>query len=486
LRVTGLVALVAVVSMPFWPAAHEQWTAWTLSRRLRDPVESVRREAAERLVQLGAPATSWVIAAMGDRSPVVRRLACSILPRTVPEKAGPAVAALAAASRDSDASVRAVAVEQLGTFVTGGPLRTEAASRDAALRAICAALDDKAPRVREAAGRTLWDLGSLAKSAVGDLDRALDGPDRSVRIYAAMTLLKFDRTAAQARVAATLTPLLEDQSAPFNHWRAVHTLKNAIGEEALAAKLVALLKHQDPATRRGALNDLTNHCPTATAAAAGMKDALAHPDGSMRCEAALFLVSQRAELAAEALDVLAADIVSPAEGTYVPSYVIHKLKKVSSRSLPRLARSLKDALPKTSDPKKRTSIILALGEIGSDASSAVSALLEAANSNDRLLAVRAVESLAKIDRNSAATKLTALVDWLNPGREEAVRLGALAALRDLGSAAATAVPVLLKTVDEEDLAISAAAIEALTKIDPSAAAAIKRGIETGALRSRDD
>ncbi len=62
----------------------------------------------------------------------------------------------------------------------------------------------------------------------------------------------------------------------------------------------------------------------------------------------------------------------------------------------------------------------------------------------------------------------------------------MAALRDLGPAAATAVSALLKTVDEEDLAISAAAIEALTKIDPPAAAAIKRGIETGALRSHDD
>ena len=104
-RTTLIVALIAVVTMPFWPTAHQQWTAWMLSRRLRDPVESVRREAAERLVRLGPPATSWVIGAMRDPSPVVRRLACSALARTLPEKADQAVAALATATHDSDPSV---------------------------------------------------------------------------------------------------------------------------------------------------------------------------------------------------------------------------------------------------------------------------------------------------------------------------------------------------------------------------------------------
>jgi len=485
-RVTALVGLAAIISMPFWPTAHEQWTAWTLSRRLRDPVEPVRRDAAEQLVQLGPRATSWVIGAMRDLSAAVRRLACSILPRTVPEEAGRAVAALVTASRDSDASVRAAAVEQLGAFVSGGPLRTSAASREAALRAIRAALEDKAPPVRDASAWALWNLGPLAKSAVGDLDRALDGPDRSLRVLAAMTLLKIEGTDARPRIAASMTALMEDHSDPFNHWRALHTLKDAIGEEALATKLVPLLRHQDPTVRHGAMADLTIHCPTATTATAGVRDALASTDRMIRGDAALFLVSHHAELAAAALDVLVAEIVNPIEGTYGFSYLIEELKKVSPRSLPRVARSLADALPKTKEPENRTAVILSLGEIGGDASLAVPALLEAASSSDRLVAVRAIASLTRIDPGSAATKMPALLDWMNPGREPAVRLGALAALRDLGPAAATAVPALLKTVDEEDLTISAAAIEALSKIDPPAAVAIKRGIETGALRSQDD
>ncbi len=184
--------------------------------------------------------------------------------------------------------------------------------------------------------------------------------------------------------------------------------------------------------------------------------------------------------------MLAAEIVKPTEGTYFFSYLIRELKKASPRSLRRVAQSLAGSLPQTSRPERRTYIILALGEIGRDARIAVPALLEAASSGDRLLAVRAIGSLTKIDPGSAATKMPALLDWMNPGHETAVRLSAMAALRDLGPAAAAAVPALLKTVDEEDLAISAAAIEALSKIDPPAADAIKRGIETGDRRSRDD
>jgi HEAT repeat protein len=61
-----------------------------------------------------------------------------------------------------------------------------------------------------------------------------------------------------------------------------------------------------------------------------------------------------------------------------------------------------------------------------------------------------------------------------------------AALYLLQHQPALAVPALLETADEEDLSISAAAIESLARIEPATAAALKRAIETGALRSRDD
>jgi HEAT repeat protein len=92
----------------------------------------------------------------------------------------------------------------------------------------------------------------------------------------------------------------------------------------------------------------------------------------------------------------------------------------------------------------------------------------------------------KIDSKSAQTEIPALVNWTVSREESAIRLGAMAALRDIGPPAAAAVPALLEAADEEDLSISAAAIEALARIEPATAAALKRAIETGALRSRDD
>src|SRR6516164_5390677 len=108
LSVTAVAALIVVGSLPFWAEASEQWTAWRLSRQLRDPAEPVRRAAADQLVRLGPPASAWVIAAMRDSNAPVRRLACSILPRTIPTDADRAIAALRTAARDSDPSVRAV------------------------------------------------------------------------------------------------------------------------------------------------------------------------------------------------------------------------------------------------------------------------------------------------------------------------------------------------------------------------------------------
>jgi hypothetical protein len=73
-----------------------------------------------------------------------------------------------------------------------------------------------------------------------------------------------------------------------------------------------------------------------------------------------------------------------------------------------------------------------------------------------------------------------------PGHDFAIRLRAQASLRDLGPAAATAIPQLLKLADEKDLAISAGAIEAISKIDPATGQALKRDIARGADPSNED
>ena len=127
-----------------------------------------------------------------------------------------------------------------------------------------------------------------------------------------------------------------------------------------------------------------------------------------------------------------------------------------------------------------------LGEIGVEAKSAVPALLEVSETGDNKVAPTAVEALVKVDPQAAATKLSSLLEWMRPGQVSSVRLSAMVSLRELGPAAATAMPALLQVAEEQDLTISAAAIDAISKIDRSTGAALKQAIVKGALRPPDN
>jgi hypothetical protein len=137
-------------------------------------------------------------------------------------------------------------------------------------------------------------------------------------------------------------------------------------------------------------------------------------------------------------------------------------------------------LARVSQPESRVNAILALGVIGPEAKPAVSAMLEESRTAYLKIAGSAVEALVKVDPQLAATRLSSLLDWMRSGQVTSVRLSAMASLRDLGLAAATALPALLKVAGEEDLTISAAAIEAISKIDPATGAALKQAITEGA------
>src|SRR4051812_28947862 len=133
----GLAALV-LAGLPFWEPGMQWFRAWQLARRLHDPAESVRREAAEGLVQLGPGATPWVIRASRDPDARVRILSCSILARTTTDgHEGPAEALLAAL-HDTDPSVRAAAAGQLERVVIGPGAPTEGGRKGRALRALAA------------------------------------------------------------------------------------------------------------------------------------------------------------------------------------------------------------------------------------------------------------------------------------------------------------------------------------------------------------
>ena len=141
---------------------------------------------------------------MRDPDARVRRVACSIVVRTAPDAAELARGTLLGAISDGDALVRGTAVGQLEQFVSRYGSPGENGAHDSALRALSAALGDPSPQVRDAAGWALFNLGSKAASTFGELDRAMDGADKSLRVIAAEALMRIDPTVARPRVIAAM------------------------------------------------------------------------------------------------------------------------------------------------------------------------------------------------------------------------------------------------------------------------------------------
>jgi HEAT repeat protein len=483
---TVAAAVAVAVSTLFFETLIQQYTAWRLTRRLHDPVEVVRQEAAEGLVQLGSAATWWVIRATHDSDAGVRALSCSVLARTASDGAAEPAEALLAAVRDSDPSVRARALGQLETIVTRYTSPTGSSLRERALRSLGAALDDDSHQVRWAAVESLWNLGGSARSAVGALERTLDGPDKSLKPFAADAMLRIEPSTTRPHVVAAMGSLLADKSIRFEHSRLVRVLTAAQGEDATAAMLAPLLHHPDLETRIQAMNDLLLHCSGAKALRPMLIEALASDDGFLRDEAALYFLKHEPEMASKALDTLAGQIIDPRDGGHIPESLIQDLRRTSPKSLAVFARELVERMSRSPNSTSRVSAITALGEIGPDATMAIPTLLDASKSGDINLATSAVEALVKIDPKSAATRIPLLLDWVAAGHERTTRLTAMAALRDLGPAATDALPTLLELANEPDLPIAAGAIEAICRIDPARGTALKQNIENGLQDSRDE
>jgi HEAT repeat protein len=480
------VAVISLAVVPFMPTIYEQWTAWKFSRQLADSDARVAHGAALNLANLGRGATWWIIRAIRDQDPKVRKRACEALASSSPKDPARAVEALVTASHDVDPSVRSTAVHQLGEFVCNGSLAKDADLRAKAVRSIAAALEDQGFGVRQTVLWTLSRLGRAVGPAISELDRAVNSPDPAVRAVAARALWNANPEQTRERVASVMLALLTDQSIASEHWEVVKTLGDAIGEEALAAHLVPLLKNSDPAIRKAAVGDLIGLCRNASAQTPAIEEALTHFDATVRREAALYLVANSPQLAPRALDVVVAELASTDESSYACDHVIAVMRNTARDAIPRVARALGDLLARSKNPENRRTIIHSLGRFGPDAREAAPALLEAARTSDRDTAFEATEILAIVDRQVAVNTVPALIEWIKSGHDASLRQRALVALQHVGPAAASAVPALVKIAAEDDSVISAGALAALREVDRSHAEAIELAIMHGTLRSKHD
>ena len=479
--VTVALALSTLASIPFWNSIGDQWQAWGYSRQLRDPSTSARAGAVDGLARLGPSATWWVIRAPRDPDPTVRILACSILLRADPDHPSLSLDALAEALKDGDASVRKAAAYQ---FCSASGLLASRAGPEAterAVRALRLAIEDGSNDVRVAAAFALGAFGPSAKSAITDLDRALVGSDPVFRVYAAEALLRIDPVGSKPRVIPFLQGFIADPSALWEEDRAVRLLKAEIGEDGVAAALIPLLQHEHGGVRHGALSYLTSSCLEARGTKPALVAALKNDDQFIRDAAALFLLKHEPAMASKALDTLMDQLVNLRDGGYLPEDIINKIREESPGSIDPIVTRLIEPLSRTeATPAQRYNAIHALQAIGPpNAKPAVASLGQAALSEDRTVALLAVETLARIDPASAASFLPALFDWIKPGQEIDVRLAAMATLGEIGPLAGSAVPSLLQASDEEEFRVSSAAIAAISKIDPPRGAALKRSIIKG-------
>ena len=443
--VTAAIALVVAGSRPFWQTASEQYTAWRLTRQLHDPRKAIREHAALELARLGPAATSWVIRATRDREPVVRGRACSIVVQTMPERPDDGLAALLAAAKDNDPAVRQSAVMQLERMIGKFGSSAESVVGNRAIRALGAAVSDDSRNVRLQAISGLLAVGPRARPVVGALDRALDEPDKAIRIWAADALLRVDADSTRARVIAAMSPMLRDLRMRLEHFNVVEILTRAQGAEATAAMLVPLLKDADRETRMTAITDLTTHCAGVQAVRPAMiEGATERTTWSPFAESPGGLLSgeRKPDMASPMRSTRWLEKVrSPGRGQLLWSEPwLPGSGLASSSSIKLLTPKLLDRLGQSTKPGNRAFVIAALGEIGPVATTGVPALLELSNGTDLDVAVQAIAALAKIEPRTAATKIPALLEWATVGGDRRVRLSAIVALRDFGPAAASAVP----------------------------------------------
>ena len=209
-------------------------------------------------------------------SPAVRRQAAWVIARGGGSRS--AMAALTAALRDEDASVRAAAARALASV---GPWTEEA--RDA----LFMALDDASETVRWAAADALAAGDLQGADAAGRLAGLLDSPDTYVRGFAAWSLNQAGPAAAVA--APQLVARAEDPD-PGVRTLAVRALGNlGLGEPEVVAALTRAVASGSDEERWRAARALAKLGPAAAPAVRTLARALGEDDARLRREAAVTL-----------------------------------------------------------------------------------------------------------------------------------------------------------------------------------------------------
>lgn len=275
------------------------------------------------------------------------------------------------------------------------------------------------------------------------------------------------RWATPAALALALLALSIDASCAQDR-----AARNRPGDREIGS-LVHAVQGKDPAVRRDAARSLGTYGPTARSAVPALIAALNANDWQLRALAADALVRIDPDpdrVAPPLIETFAEDASADYRNAVIEP-VARALATLGRGAVPHLRRAL-------ADPRftVRLGAAEALGALGPDAQEALPALASAVRDDDHLFVrTAAAQALERIDPDQAPDLARPLIDALvsQLGSDDPLeRLDAATALREMGPAAAAAVPALMERLRDEQRAIRMAAMYALGAVGSAAAPAV--------------
>ena len=423
--------------------AHQEQIVNHYLRSLAHGDYEARNEARVVLASFGSSATELVVRALDNRPGLFDR-ALTRLGRHV---------SWLRFEPSTDHQLRQRAAEQLAAR----PL----CEHPAAIPALIRALADDSSVVVEEAQRSLRRLGPQA--AVPALAQALVSRQKTIRLHAAEVLRDLGRDAAPA-IPALLT-LLHDRD-PGIRVVAAYTLGNVGGEPALNA-LTAALSDTSPLARAAAAFAIGSMGRGAEASAPNVRQRLADPDTNVRVASARALWQITGDATAS-VPVLIATLNRP--NAWDSALALGAMREAASNAVPALINLIeREKVPR---PLREMPVsALALGQIGTPS---VPALIEITTHRDARVRTSAAIALGFVGAK-AEPAIPHLVPLLRDSDADVRRAATLALGNiDSGQHASALVPALIRLANDEDIFLSSLAASTLERVDPEAAASVRR------------
>lgn len=315
-----------------------------------------------------------------------------------------------------------------------------------------ALLKDMDSEVRWRAAHALGRLAGTAQPAVPGLLAALRDPDKRVRCETVNALLQVDPPQMKHAISTVLQLLLNRD---FNHDQAATALR-PVAADAVPA-LVQALDYEDAEGRSAVALALARLAPTSTP---HLRKSLRHERAHVRAAAALALGSLHADgrEAVADLETCLADRDRTVR-FQVADAMMNVDRKAAVAAVPVFIECLKEG-----DVGMRERSAVRLGELGGAARQAVRPLLRALDDSDGAVRLSAAVSLLDVDPREAPAVATVLIDSMQDS-DVYHRRHAIRAAGRLGDVAKTAVPQLVRVLEDDNPHCRLDAAAVLVKID---------------------